>query len=584
MNIFATIEQELTDYLGAAIEIAEGVTFSQYKLVRRIYLFKNKVYPRGKIDKQGNYKYWFDIIFPRMNNEVKNIDIDTKDILVFSENPVKDFAPVFIANASMKDYLWQTGRAEEMNAGAELYSGDGNIVFKKVKGGYQVWDPLNTYITIQTARTLDETAIIERHQLTQSEIRAKEGVWDQDAIDAVIKNCGDRTFSPTKRTGLRNTTNPYYEIYERTGEVSERALWEAQKREDAATGSETKYVLAKIIVSGMKKGGKEEKYVLYAEALPKGKKISDYYIEAHRGAYKGRWWREGMYELLFDHQVRANEIGNQLARGLEWASKTFFKSADVRTIQSLKTDLLNGDIIRSDDLSQVEVRMQGLDQLIADWNRLMQDADAIANSYEVVSGGDLPAGTPFRLGQLLDVNATKLFVFLREKLGVAYQRVYKNWVLDEFIKDIRGKDIIRLTGNPDLLTMFYQIAAENWYIDNLVKIGPHTPETAMLLKADKVEELKRTDPLIQNSREIWDGVVQRLYIAITGENTDLGEQLETLANVLQFEQDPARRAYLLDIIYKTKGIPVPPEFVPTVQPTKEAPADQRKPSPNALPV
>jgi len=569
MNIFAILQQEITDYFGASINIAEGITYSQYRLVRRIYLFKNKVYPRGKIDRQGRYKYWFDIIKPRMDNEVKNIDIDTKDILVFSDNPVDDFAPVFISNAAMREWMWETGRAEEMNAAAELYSGDGNVLFKKVKGGYQTCDPLNTYITIQTAECVDDTAVIERHQLTQSEIRAKEGVWDHDAIESVIKNCGSKTFSPTMRAGLRDTTNPYYEIFERTGEVSERALWEAQKREDSDKGSESKYILAKIICAGLSDGGADEKYVLYAQALPAGKKMSDYYKEAHRGAYKGRWWREGMYELLFDHQVRANEIGNQLAQGLEWASKTFFKSNDVRTIQSLRTDLMNGDIIRSDDLSQVEVRMQGLDQLIADWNRLMQDADNIANSFEVISGESLPANTPFRLGQLLDVNATKLFVFLREKLGNAYARVFREWILPEMVKDLKGKDIFRLTGNSNLLNMFYEIAAQNWYIENLVQIGPHTPETAELLKAQKIEELKRTDPLIKNSREIWNDVIQRLYITITGENTDLGSQLETLANLLQFEQDPARRAYVMDLIYKTKGIPLPPA---PVQPPQAAPA------------
>ena len=513
-----------------------------------------------------------------MDNEVKNIDIDTKDILIFSENPVADFAPVFIANAAMKEYMWDTGRAEEMNAVAELYSGDGNVLFKKVKGGFQTTDPLNTYITIQTAETVDDTAIIERHMMTQSEIRSKEGVWNQTAIDHVIKNCGGKTFSPTLRTGTRSTTSPFYEIYERTGEISEAALFEAQKREDGAKGSDSKYVLAKIICAGLSDGGADEKNVLYAEALPAGKKRSDYYIEAHRGAYKGRWWREGMYELLFDHQIRANEIGNQLAKGLEWASKTFFKSADVRTIQSLKTDLQNGDIIRSDDISQVEVRMQGLDQLIADWNRLMADADAIANSFEVISGDSLPANTPFRLGQLLDVNATKLFVFLREKLGNAYSRVFRSWILPEMVKDLRGKDIFRLTGNSDLIDMFFEIAAQNWYIDNLVEIGPHSPETAMLLKAEKMEELKKNDPLIKNSRDIWNDVIQRLYVTITGENTDLGAQLETLANLIQFEGDPARRAYVLDLIYKTKGIPLPPPPVPQVQEAQvtektEAPAD-----------
>lgn len=46
-------------------------------------------------------------------------------------------------------------------------------------------------------------------------------------------------------------------------------------------------------------------------------------------------------------QVRANEIGNQIARGLEWASKTFFRSKDQRFTQNILTDLMSGDIIKS---------------------------------------------------------------------------------------------------------------------------------------------------------------------------------------------------------------------------------------------
>jgi len=48
-------------------------------------------------------------------------------------------------------------------------------------------------------------------------------------------------------------------------------------------------------------------------------------------------------------------------------------------------------VVITKDLAQVNVRMQGLDQLIADWNRLMSDADRLANSYDVVRGEAMPS-------------------------------------------------------------------------------------------------------------------------------------------------------------------------------------------------
>ena len=70
--------------------------------------------------------------------------------------------------------------------------------------------------------------------------------------------------------------------------------------------------------------------------------------------------------------------------------------------------------------------------------------------------------------------------------------------------------------------------------------------------------MQQTEPLIKNAKEIWDGVLERIQVTITGENYDVSENLQTIAAVLQFETDPVRRAFLLDTIYAAKGIPVPP--------------------------
>jgi hypothetical protein len=299
--------------------------------------------------------------------------------------------------------------------------------------------------------------------------------------------------------------------------------------------------------------------------------MSDHYIYAHRGKYDGRFWRVGMYELLFDHQIRANEIGNQLARGLEWASKVVFRSSSSKILQNIRADLDNGDVIIDADLQQVNVRLQGLDQLMADWNRNLRDADVLSNSLEVVRGESLPSGTPFRLGMLIDTNAGKLFVVLRQKLTVPYKRVFREWILPQLIKDLNGEKIFRIVGDQEIINRFRQIMVENWYVRNLARFGPHTLEIAQILKEAKLRELQETDPTIKNSKEIWKGVLKRLKITITGENLDIDEQMETIGNLLQFETDPIRRAWLLDRIYSVKGLPVPP-MMPTMAQGQQRPA------------
>ena len=534
-------------------QVADAVPFSTYKLIRRIGIFKNRHLPKGKITKSGQYRYWFDIIQPRINNEIKNLRFGSKNVLPFSVDPIGDFAAVFTIHAALSEYMWDTGREEELVEQIEQFSGDGNVLFKKIKGDYEPCDFDNTFIVNETARSVDETPIIHRAQLTQSQLRAKANVWKN--VDEVIKNCGNKFFRRTLRSGQTITTNPLYEVFERNGEVSEKELFEAQGKQG---GDESKYVLARIIAAGLGSDKNGERYILFAEPL-KGK-MSDWYVEAHRGPYKGRWWREGLYELIMDHQYRGNEIGNQLARGLDWASRVVFKDDNPGIMQNIRTDMQDGDIIKSTNLAQVDMRLHGLDQLIADYNRIVAEADQIANSSEVIQGQSLPAGTSFALGQLVDTNASKLFVLLRGKLGHAYSKVFREFVLPDLVKTLSMQEIIRVTGQTDFIDRFREIVVNSWYVDNLVNIGPHTPDMVEVLKQAKLKELQQTEPLIKNTDEIWQGVLKRIRVTITGENYDVSENLQTIAAVLQFETDPIRRAFLLDTIYAAKGIPVPPAF------------------------
>lgn len=552
-SLFTRIITEIDNYTSHSMEVSEGVFFSQFKTIQRIYKFKNKDLSGTKLNEDLSYDFYFDIISPRADSEMKNLRFDTKHILVFSQNPRKDFPVVFISNAMLRKWMTENGEDDKLKAAVEEFTANGNIGFKRIEGGYEIVDSLNTYITNQRAENINDTDLIERHEMSASQLRSMKG-WDQEAIQSTIDELGNKSFKASDFTTPVDTTKKMYEVFEFTGEVNEKEFNMAAGK--GKEGDENKYFLAKVIVAGLRKGGAGQKNTLFIEKLDG--KMSDWYEYAHRGKYEGRFWRVGMYELLFDHQIRANQIGNDLARGLEWSSKVIFKSSDSRILQNIRADIDNGDVIFTKDLDQVQVRMQGMDQLIADWNRLMSDASALSHSTEVVTGESLPSGTPFRLGALLDQNAGKMFVLLRQKITLPYKRVFKNWVLVEMIKELRGEDIFSLVGEEDILDQLRELIVDDWYIKNLVVIGPHTKEMAEAIKAEKLDELRRTDPTIKNAKEIWKNVIKRLSITITGENSDMADNIQDIVNLLSLEQDPIRISFLLDSIYKIRGIPVPP--------------------------
>lgn len=543
------IEKEIKDYLQGQVNISEGVDFSQKKLIDRIGLFQSRTYPTGKFDLQGNYKYWFDKISSCINAEVKNIDIDTKNIKARSDRKI-DELPTIIVNLKMKDWLRDNGQSEEINSAVEEGSGWGNVVWKKVKNGYERVDLKNFYIINQTAKNLTETPTIERHQLSQTDLKGKDK-WKH--IDEVIKECKNDSYKSTIEGLAKDTTTPYYEIYERNGEVCLADLKE-YRNEDVKEGDEDKYLLAKVIGAGMKGNlsGVEIKYILYANTITKMP-----FKEFHRSAYKGRWWREGLYELLFDIQVRLNQIGNQIAQGLELAAKHILISSDKLIVQSILTDMNNGDIIRAKDLAQVNLRMEAFDQLANEWNRLIQMANDTANSQEVVMGTALSSGTPLGAYNRLNTNANKLFGFIQEKLAIPFSEIFKEWLIPEMVDELKADDIVNLTGDSEMLNRVKEIIIDDWYLRNLLAIGPHTNEMGMALKTQKIEEMnKRPQLLMSGMKDLFDGFKKNVYVSITGEADTIDEDTQSLVNIIGLEQDPIRRSVMLDMILKSKGFDV----------------------------
>lgn len=549
------LEREVTQSLTEEVELSDGNKFSQAKLVRRIALFESKTYPTGKIDSQGNYKFWYDIITPRVLDEVKNIDFDISNITIHSRRKIDNELPTIVANLMLEDYLRKTGQAEEINSAVEEGSAWGNILWKKVQGSYERCDLKRVFIINQAAENIDQTPVVEWHSFTQSDMRAKSGTWEN--VKEFMEACGQKTYKSEVGGVERDTTVPYYDVYERNGEVCLKDLKEA-KGETCSRGDEDKYVFAKVIGGGTKTdmGGVKIEYILFAEEM-KGKKNSKIYKEFHRGKYKGRWWREGLIELLLDNQVRANQIGNQIAQGLEIASQTWFKTTSRIVQQNILSDMKRGDIIRAENFDQIETRMNGFDQLIADWNRNIQHSRDIASSPEVVSGQTQPSGTPFRTTEKLDENAGKAHDFIREKLTIPFRELLEEEVIPGLVKNISAQEVLELTGDSEMLIRLMQLVVDDWYLRNLIPLGPHSPDQAIMFKQQKLQELQARPQFFMSSvRDAFKDFAKHAVVVITAENNMTARDLDSYGTFINYEQDPVRRSHMIEKAMKLKGLDV----------------------------
>ena len=555
------IQSEILTYTENKQQILPSYSFSQYELVQDIMMFQSNKYYSGNIDSQKNYKFWTDIIGPRLDSEIKNIDFDTKDIILYSDNP-KDSTGVFLANSELKQYLKTTSQAEILNEAVEQFSAFGNVVFKKVKNGYILWDPLNFYITNLSARTLDQTNVIECQEMNVSELEAHRGIWDNDVLDKVIKECQIKGRATTEKGVREDTENIYYKIYERNGNISLYDFKEL-RGEKIKDNDKEKFILAKLILAGigdgkiLKSGNEDNKqneefYLLYSGKLKKTP-----YIEAHRGRYQGRWFRTGLYELLMDTQIAINYNVNEIRQALEFGAKQIFRSSDTLIAKNILTDMERGDVVKSSDLQQVMTHFPQINEWVVEYNRLIQLADRLANSYEVAAGETMPSGTPFALSAMLNQNVNKLYDYIREKLGIALKNVFNEWVVPNLIKEIKVKDILKLTKDPSYVKRYKDMLVDSWYLNNLLAIGPHSSEIALMLKQGVREQLnKKEDFYIKNEKEFWEDFKATVDVVITGENVNIQAQNIKYTSFVQLETDPIRRTALIEKLYAMNGIDV----------------------------
>ena len=557
------------NFLRRNVEIAPGLYHNQYEIIKRVYFYSHNQFQSGPTDETGQPKYFYDLMTDRNDQATKNIDLDTKDVYIKSETP-GSYLKSWLLRREFMAYAKTTGFGMKLNDAADDLPDFGSVVWKKVKNKEGRVDvvqvELMNIINDPTAKSLKDGVMIERHLMSQSDLREKEKAWGKDKVDELIR-CG-KTVSRTQflaengaqANGYRLSTvdesTPYYEIFEFRGEIS-RALYEkykpqddgegggvvkyggkpvapskptAVKEVDYMTSNETVYVMA--IISGVEDGGKEQ--VLFCR---EDDKENFPYKEAHFRRRKGRWLGVGNYELCFDQIEKANEITNRFFASLRISLLHLYQTRDKNHVKNVITDLLDGDVVvTKSELSLLPTELRGQGSYVEELERIEAKCDRLCNSFEVVTGQDLPSGTSFKLGQQQLTSATKLFIFIQEKFGLFLESVFNEWLLKDFAASLTKEHILDLIDDVEDMGTYLEARKKIFQYDVIKQFileNNEMPSAEDIMTVGELvkDQIRKGPKQILVEKKYYEDQKFSLKTVITGENENKEQNIETLTTV-----------------------------------------------------
>lgn len=554
-NIFDTIRKERFDFLHNEITIVGGLTFSQYKTIKKNHLYYTSHFEDGDyevINGVTTKKHFHNINAWRCDVATKMLDIDVKDFLLVGNDPAQD-VNVMMLEKELKHWMKQNKWSKILNQVVDELPIQGSVVLRKYgKNEAKVVDLRYLYVD-QTAESLrDARYILIRDLMSYNELYKMEGKWDN--VDKVLEKF--ETYSAvtgydnatefggvnTNVLAVKNNTQNLVEIFTRFGEYPKS--WITGKAKD-----EKVLVWGKYIVCGSDYVTKNEKgqvtqengIVLWAEELDKDKDFP--FKEVHYRKVKGRWLGMGIVEMTYEPQRRTNEIKNQEAKALQLAALQLFQTRSTNLMSNIFTDADNGDIVQSNsEISPIATESRNLSGFQIAFEGEDKHADRMTFSYDAVRGEQAPASATLGSVQIQEQQATSAFDYKRENVALFLQEFIEDIVLPSLESEINQEHVFRLTGSIEELNKLRKNIAGNYVNQRIVDAilnGEVSPDEAMLMEITMKELGKQGD-------KIWVSVIKNFFknldyyvdLVVSGENKNVFATIGNAQAVLGLLQDP----------------------------------------------
>ena len=537
-NLLTTIRQEISDFENNEIQVVPGFLFNQKETLERIYRYFYSKFEDGEIDYEGDKKYFYNICRTPCLIYTKSIDFDTKHIRPITEEGQNPFK-TWLLERDLRYYFKKVQFGKVLNRIFKELPIFGSVVLKIIDNKPYFVD-LRNFVCCPSADTLDNSPyIIEIHRFSLPRFLevAKEKGWDKSKVDEIVE---------------KTPSYEFIKIYERYGLVD---------------GEYKRVIMADV------RGEEEEQeagIVLDETVVDRHP-----YYEFHLEKIPGRWLGVGVVEILFDPQVRQNEIANMEAKGSYWNALRVFQTRDTTVERNLMKDVMNGEILNIDsEITPVNTTDPNLAFFAEQTRKWLQNRDELSFSYDVIRGERLPAGTPLGSAQLAASMVMSHFDQIREEIAMDIKELIFSVILPNFQKTANQEHILRLVGE-DIEVLKNLLVREKTFKSAIIYAvkNRRLPPLAYL-RATKIaiqERFKEKKELsVVVPKDFYKDLKYSIDIVITGESKDTAVFAQTLFTAIQaitadrtLLSDPVRRKLFFK--YLESGGINPSEFFPVEQ-------------------
>lgn len=562
MDILKEVSKLKENYTSS-VDILDGLSFSQTEVIKMIEFYTNSKYLNGDFDEFGRLKPFYNIINFRVDIATKATDLDTKDIQIYSENPKHRIKSMLFSKA-IKNWMRKTYFSKTLNEINFTRAKYGGVLVKKVMRDGELYLEVPEWKNLITDQIDIKNGFkIEKHYLTPVQIQAKAEVWEgveenKEKISKILKKGKRGSFTNSDRLC----------VFEMEGELPKSYMG----------GDEEGYSLQKHVI--LTDTEEEPVAVLHSEEV----KSSQYKYLAWRTA-SGRGLGIGIAEDGFHAQIASNDTVIKEKDIMEIASKVLFLTDSQMLENNVMGESLVGDIIKvdkGDKFNQVNLTPSSLPQLSNILEKWDEQYSRTSSTHEAVTGETMPSGTPFRALAIQNQEAQSTFNYRKEEMGIFLNEIFTEWIIPHISKVINKDFILASDFEDDELleidTAFVNDIVSEKIWSSALEGKPTTMEEVETLKEVQRQELKKTQKnkrYIQIPKDYFKDVQFKIDVITTGEQVNKQAVFETLANLMQFVQDPIKRNKIMAKIVELSGIGLSPSVF-------EAP-DQPQPTTDARP-
>jgi hypothetical protein len=602
-NIYSLAEEVSRKYKDDSnvIDVVEGLQIETYKTLREVEFMSSQHYTFGDYDEDGELIPFHDIITRILQNQRAAEEVDTADMKVTTDDP--DFyRRAMLLDKYNQEWLQKNRIDKFINDAIEARGKYGGLLVKVVEEKDNIkLEVVNWHdFTGDSADLQKGLKCIEQYYTPAQLLEiAKERSWNIDNVKQTIADYAEAGQNDDPRE-QKDTIAHYVLVREVSGVLPKQYI------DENADEYEYSYQVHYIAGAELRDENKQTKGQTLFSGEP-AKQIY-YYLPYNKRGGKDNLIGVGMVELAKHSQVQTNRAAQQYKKSLDLASTHVLQSAD-KTLKgkNVLRGIKTGTIVHVKDgtnISGVDMSPQALVHLDRFMVGLQNQVDRATGTYSVSTGENLPSGTPYRLGAILDQNAQSQFDLKREEFGIFMNHIYKEHVLPFLLKQIKNATKLNLKFNPDeLAEIDNEIEtkiADDTIIANYFEGKYHSAGVAMFeaMGQDRMgimmgldEELKKgksrrtiVNDMKEEWRRYWGECEGKMYIEITNEKRKKGVVLESVNNMLmqylqfkpQLDADPEARKMFNEIRFIAGLRPI--DF------TNTAPAQTGATAPNSQPM